>query len=457
MFRKSLNVSLASGSGSSGQPTGAKSALAIGGALVVVAIGAVTLFSQKSPEPNQATEPSQGASVENAAQAPTGEKVQLQMWDQEEAENAAVIDSWIAKFETQNPNIKITRQTYPNEDLRTKFTMAATGGQAADIVWGPNDIAGGFTTANLIQPVEGFVDEGKFSSQALGAVKLKGKTMGVPATYGNHLILMYNKSIVPTPPTTTDELIEVAKKFSNPAEKKYGFVMFQNEPFWLAPIIGGFGGWPLEIKDDGNATISLDNEPVKNALAFVKDLKFKHQVVPPECDYDCAKGLFLEEKSPLHVNGDWSVREYRQKLGEKLGIAPLPIVSATNKPMVPMVSGRYVFINATLTPEKTAAVKSFVNFLTSKDVQLEVATKLERIPVTLEAQQDATVTSVETVKLVMEAAVNGRPMPAQTEMRAAWDAMRPIQQKIMAGDLEPDAAVAQMQQSAVEKLASLKN
>jgi arabinogalactan oligomer / maltooligosaccharide transport system substrate-binding protein len=47
-------------------------------------------------------------------------------------------------------------------------------------------------------------------------------------------------------------------------------------------------------------------------------------------------------------------------------------------------------------------------------------------------------------------------MPAQTEMRAAWDAMRPVQQKIMSGDLSPQDGVEIMQQSALEKLASLK-
>lgn len=456
MFEKSNFRFQADTNSSGGAPSGGKPALVIGGVLVAAAVAAVTLFN-RNPQPAPSGSELAQEGIEAPAQVNSNAAVELQMWDQEEAENTAVIDSWIATFQQQNPNVKIVRQTYPNEDLRTKFTMAATGGQAADIVWGPNDIAGGFTTAGIIQPVDNFVDLSAFTPQAVEAVRLNGKAMGVPATYGNHLLLMYNKSVLPNPPKTTDELIEMAKAHSNESENKFGFVMFQNEPFWLAPILGGFGGWPLEIKDDGTASITLNTDPMKASLAFIHDLKFKHKVVPPECDYDCAKGLFLEEKAPLHINGDWSVKEYRQKLGAKLGVAPLPIVSETNTPMTPMVSGRYMFVNAQLTPDKANAVKNFLMFLTSKPIQVEVATRLERIPVTLEAQSDAAVTSLPAVKEVLDAAANGKPMPAQTEMRAAWDAMRPVQQRVMSGSLEPSAAAEVMQQSAMEKLASLKN
>lgn len=450
------------GNGSGNRPSGSKPALVLGGALVVAAGVAVALFSKgsnetKTPNDAAANVTTEKTTAQKDEGAPAQGSVTLQLWDQEEVENTKVIDTWIAKFTELHPNIKIMRQTYPNEELRTKYTMAATGGQAADLVWGPNDIAGGFTTAGLIQPVESLVDLPKFAPNALEAVRLKGKVMAVPATYGNHLVLMYNKSLVPTAPKTTDELIEVAKQFSKPEEKKYGFVMFQNEPFWLAPIIGGFGGWPLDVKADGTATITLNTPAVRDALAFIKDLKFKYQVIPPECDYDCAKGLFLDEKAPLHINGDWAVREYQAKLGDKLGIAPLPIVSATNKPMTPMVSGRYLFVNSALKTDRLEAAKEFINYLTSETVQVEVATRLQRIPVTLEAQSNPAVMGQSTVKEIMEAAANGRPMPAQNEMRAAWDAMRPVQQRVMAGDLDPDAAIAAMQQSALEKLASLKN
>jgi maltose-binding protein MalE len=386
----------------------------------------------------------------------TGDVVEISLWDQEESENTKVMDDWIARFTTAHPNIRIVRQTYPNEDLRTKFTTAATAGQAAELVWGPNDIAGVFATAKLIQPAEGFVDVTKFTPAAAEPVRLKGSVMGVPVTYGNHLVLFFNKNLVSSAPATTAELIEAAKAHTDAKNNKFGLVFFQNEPFWLIPFVGAFGGWPLSVDADGTARVELNTDAMKNALAYVYKLKTNDQIIPKECDYDCAKGLFLEGKAAFTINGDWSVKEFQAKLGDQLGIAPLPVLSETNRPMTPMVSGRYVFINAQIPASKTEAVRTFLNYLISRDVQVEVAERLNRIPATSESLNDPRIVSLKSIQPLIAAAANGRPMPAQTEMRAAWDAMRPVQQKVMSGDLTPEQGVNIMQQSALEKLASLK-
>ena len=104
-------------------PGGQKLALALGGALIVIAVGIlfVVRSNKNSDTENTATAPATTAS---------GDLVELQMWDQEEADNTVIIDGWLRKFESTHPNVKITRQTYPNEDLRTKYTMAAAGAQA---------------------------------------------------------------------------------------------------------------------------------------------------------------------------------------------------------------------------------------------------------------------------------------------------------------------------------------
>lgn len=382
--------------------------------------------------------------------------VELTLWDQEESENTKVMDDWIARFTSQNPEIRVVRQTYPNEDLRTKFTTAATAGQAAEMVWGPNDIAGVFSTADLIQSVESFVNLGAFTPRALEAVNLKGQAMGVPVTYGNHLMLFFNKNIVETAPASTQDLINIARSVTEPKSNRYGLVFFQNEPFWLIPFVGAFQGWPLRLDSDGRVQLELNSDAMKSALAYLRRLKDVERVIPKECDYDCAKGLFLEGKAAFTINGDWSVKEFKAKLGDKLGIAPLPVLSETGQPMTPMVSGRYVFINRQVSAHKKVAVKKFLSYLTSREIQIEVADRLGRIPATSEALSDPKVINNTEVQLLNAAAAYGRPMPAQTEMRAAWDAMRPVQQKIMSGDLSPQDGAEIMQQSALEKLASLK-
>lgn len=414
---------------------------------VIALIGGAVVYRSLSKEDSQS-----GNSV-----TPSVAVTEIFMWDQEEARNTAHLDRWIKAFEAENPGVSITRQTFQNEELRTRFTTFATGGQAPELVYGPNDNAGVFATANLIAPVDDLVDLSRFTDASLGVVKLKGAHMGVPVSYGNHLMLYFNKKLVSAAPQSTDELIQSAKTFSNPDKNEFGFVFNQIEPFWVAPFLGGFGGWPLSYDASGKATISLDTDAMVRTLTFMKDLKFKHKVVPSECDYDCAKGLFLEGKAPYTINGDWVLQEFTEGLGAgNLGIAPLPLVSETGMPSTPMVSGRYIFLSSSIDPKKKEKVLRFVNYLTSRSIQIEVAQFMNRIPATVEALESPEVQGLEDLKPLIDAARNGRPMPPDAEMRPAWDSMRPALQKLMAGSLEPRDAARLMQQSALEQLASMK-
>jgi maltose-binding protein MalE len=359
------------------------------------------------------------------------------------------------QFMANNPEIKVVRTTYQTEDLRQKFITTATAGKAAEIVFGPSDMVGPLATANLLQPVDALTDLNIFVPAALDAVKLEGKTWGIPMSYGNHLMLMFNKAMVKTAPQNTDELIAIAQKITKPDQKTYGFVMNNNEPFWFAPTLGAFGGWPLAIDASGKATITLNTPENKKALAFWKSLKFDKRIVPAECDYDCARGLFIEKKAAMIINGDWFVDEARKALGDNLGIAPLPIVSETGKPMTPLVSGRYFFVNRRVEGPVADAVKKWLAFLTSKPLQVEMATKLGRVPSHSEAQKDPSVEANTTIKSLIDAAAHGRAMPAQIEMRAAWDGMRPVQQKVMSDKISPEQGAEEMQTVANERLKGL--
>ncbi len=423
-------------------------------ALGLIALALTGCTKGCSPQSSTTTGSTDG-SGNPSSDTPAAEQIVIQMWDNEDPEPAKQLDIWMLQFMANNPDIKVVRTTYQTEDLRQKFITTATAGKAAEIVFGPSDMVGPLATANLLQPVETFTDLNSFIPAALDAVKLDGKIWGIPMSYGNHLMLMFNKDMVKTAPQNTDELIAIAQKLTNPDKKTYGFVMNNNEPFWFAPTLGAFGGWPLSVDAAGKATITLNTPENKKALAFWKSLKFDKRIVPAECDYDCARGLFIERKAAMIINGDWFVDEARKSLGDKLGIAPLPIVSETGKPMTPLVSGRYFFVNRRVEGPSADAVKKWLAFLTSKPLQVEMATKLGRVPSNAEAQKDPSVEANATIKSLIEAAANGRAMPPQIEMRAAWDGMRPVQQKVMSNKISPEQGAEEMQTVATERLKGL--
>ena len=91
-------------------------------------------------------------------------------------------------------------------------------------------------------PLDGLIDTSVYDPTAIGVTTVDGQAWGAPNTFGNALMLYYNKDIVAEPPTNTDELIEVAVANTDADNDKYGLVYNQTQSFWLTPWLGGFGG-----------------------------------------------------------------------------------------------------------------------------------------------------------------------------------------------------------------------
>lgn len=384
------------------------------------------------------------------------EPIEISFWEQDSANASSEMDKWIAVFQKKNPQYKVVRQHYENEQLRSKFLRSSVTGDGADIVYGPNDLAGVFNTAGVIRETGDLFDAKKFNPAAVDVVKLQGKSWGVPLSEGNHLMLFYNKDMVKTAPKDFNTLIEQGKKFTDHSKNEYGLAMFQSEPFWFVPIMGGFNAWPLSVEKD-KIKLTIDTPETKKALQLLVDLKNKHKIIPTDCNYDCAKSMFLSGKSPFHINGDWEVNTLKSKYGDKLGIAPLPMINETGKYATPLLGGRFLFINKSVTKEKLEAVKKFIDFLTSKQVQVRMATKLDRIPATLAARNAPELAKLSTLKSLIEAASHAKASPSEVEMRAAWDGLRIMVQRALSGKETVAQAVKTGQKAADEALSAIQD
>jgi arabinogalactan oligomer/maltooligosaccharide transport system substrate-binding protein len=425
-------------------------ALVLAGLLLSACGPAATPSPTAAPAPTQPPQPTQ-------APAPTptaAPKVKITFWEQESEEVDAFLDELVADFMKAHPNITVERVHYGNEELRDQFQAASLAGAAPELVRVPNDFAGPFSALGIIAKATDVFDKAfldQFIPEALNATRVKGEIWGVPDNYGNHLMLLYNKDLVKEPPKDTDELIKLAQELTK--GEVQGFAYNLNEPFWLAPWLGAFGAWPL----DENDKPSFDNEGTVGALQFVQDLKFKHKVVPQECDYNCADTLFKEGKAAMIINGDWSLGGYAQVLGDKLGVAPIPKVTATGKYPTPMTGGKYWMVSKAVLndPAKLEAVRTFVTYMTSADVQKKWIEKFKRLPSLKALKDDPAIQKDPILKGSFEQLLLGKPMPAAPEMRCAWDAMRPNLEGVMAGTLKPADAAKAMQQAADQCVAEL--
>jgi len=400
------------------------------------------------PKPQPTTPPQATPVPPTATPVP---KVKITMWEQEdEAKRNAALYPLVNEFMAANPNIEVEVTNYGNEELRTQFQTASLAGSAPEIIRCPNDFAGPFSTMGILLPIKDMFDQkflDTFLPGALAGGVVAGKLWGIPDSSGNHLMLIYNKKLVPTPPADSDELIKVAQSLTDEKAGKYGLAYNTQEPFWLAPFLGGFGGWVL---DDATDMPTLNTPAMVDALQFMADLSLKYKVVPKGCDYDTADTLFKEGKAAMIINGDWSLAGYAGVQGLEWGTAPIPKIVKTGKWPTPMTSGKYYMISSAVKPgtPKFEAVKKFVEFMTGEHAQQVWLEKSKVLPSNINVAKSPIIQSDPILQGSADQLSKGRGMPAAPQLRCFWDSARPGQQGVLAGTVKPADAAKKMQEDA---------
>jgi arabinogalactan oligomer/maltooligosaccharide transport system substrate-binding protein len=429
-----------------------KSALWMFLSLMLIGAFALSACQTTADEPAAEEPAAEEPAVEEPAVEEPMEDVLISLWTQEgTAEDAfQYVESLAAAYSELHPNVTFEVVNKETEALREDFQTAALAGAAPDLLWTVNDHAGPFTAAEIIQPVDGLVDLGIYADSALSAVELGGQTWGVPITNGNHLMLYFNKSIIDAPPADTDELISMGDGLI--AKGITPLVYNQTEPFWLVPWLGGFGG--AVFADDG-VTPTLDTQAMVDTLQFLHDIKFENGLVPAESDYDGADTLFKEGSAAMIVNGDWTLGAYIEALGDDLGLARIPQVSATGEWPAPYTAGKFFMIASEVADAKLAAVVDFIKFATNNENQLAMVETLSRLPALNSALDDSLVTGDPFLAGSADQMKVGTAMPTVLEMRCNWDGMKPEMQAVLADTKSAEDAAAAMQEAAVACIETL--
>lgn len=369
--------------------------------------------------------------------------VTITIWHTEVS--SAALDELVANFEAANPTINVNLEYFPSPDIYTEYQYQAAAGGGPDLLLGVSDRGGGFASRDLVRPIDGEFDLTGFLPEVIEPVIWNGRTWGVPAIFGNHLMLLYNKSLLADAPADSAELVAAAQALA--LQGKHGLVYNTNEPFWLIPWLTGFGGWVLGA-DSGGITPTLAGPEMIAALQYVHDLRFVDSVVPTTTlDYGSAEALFLNGEAGMLINGDWALGNYSSTLGADLGIARIPQLLATGDWPQPMISGRYWFFNPNSTSDGYTASQAFVEFASTLDSQLLWAEQ-GYLPALSAALADPLVQNNPLLQASADQASLGRGMPVNPEMACVWGAIFDPLAQVMDDALAPADAAAQMQAEA---------
>ncbi len=380
-------------------------------------------------------------------------RIRLTIWHQDRIDVRIVLQRQLDRFMQLHPEVRVEQLFKETEELRSGFIIAALAGQGPEIVYGPSDQVGPFEMMHIILPLEDiFSKEWLALIDPRGLTWYKGHLYQVADKLGNHLTLVYNKKLVPVPPTTEEELVRIGKSLTADLNgdgkiDRYGLTWNYTEPFFFIPFMTGFGGWIMD--DAGRPT--LNSRGTVDGLKFIKRLRDVERIIPNEADYNVADILFKDGNAGMIINGDWSWAGY-QNAGLDIGVAPLPKITTTGLWCAPMVSPKGFSLNSNISGEKKTWALELVRFLMSPENQMESARELFTMPTNLQVQQSDFVQQNDIMRNSRLQIDRGRPLPVVPELRAIWDAMRPSYQAVLAGTMTPEQAAEEMQALALRRI-----
>ena len=284
-------------------------------------------------------------------------------------------------------------------------------------------------------------------ASALRYVTLDRQRWGMPMMQGNHLMLFYNKALVSTPITRWHELNTITSPLL--AQGIYPVSWPYHDMYYFAAFLLTFGGSPVT-----EGRITLDTPAMVQALEAYRTVA-REQWIDPECDYDTALARFSEGKSAYLVNGDWAFNDLVKNMGDKLGVALLP--HWEDRPMLSM-SGAYVMgasRRAMDDEDRQPVIKALMAFIQRDDIQQLIYRQGALLPINQRTFAAINQHPAPHEKVLLEQFALSTPMPSDSAMSIAWQAMDKGFERFREGSSAADAA-RYMQQLADQQYRQVK-
>ena len=320
-------------------------------------------------------------------------------------------------FYKENPNIKVNFEK--QENYGEKLKLLSSQSQAnVDVVAAPHDWIGAYAEMGILEDVDGLIEQevlDQLIPTTVSAMTYKDKLYGVPSTLET-VAMLYNTDIIQDPPTTTDELLEVAKNYTK--DGQYGFLMPPSDAYFNSAWIYGNGG--SYLSDDGESLLySAENV---ETFEFLSQLG---EYYPKDLDYGMVNELFKQGNAAVILAGPWSISEIKES-GVPYEMALLPEISTSNNDANPYMSVQGMMLVSGC-ENKDEAIK-VMEFYGSEEVATALAVSAGSIPANENAYEVDEVKDSTDLMGYMEQSKLGEPMPSIPEMNAMW---QPIQDSLV--------------------------
>jgi len=248
-------------------------------------------------------------------------------------------EEWDNMFMERHPEIVIKR-TYNtwSEHNRIVPTWAAAG-TLPDIIYVHGRYAFPWNFEGILISLQPFIDadpefniEGVWE-EALRLYRFKGEQYEIPYDHGP-VILGYNKDIFdeagldyPDDTWTMDDLLEAAKKLTDPDKPQWGWGGYYGNIVTLGNEIGIalVGPWGGRIFTDDDTKLVLNSEKCLEALNWWAALIHEHQVAPSPAESQAFEaGPWIAGRVAMAAVASWATPTLAKFAPFKWDVAPWP-------------------------------------------------------------------------------------------------------------------------------------
>ncbi|OGO09987.1 MAG: hypothetical protein A2Z66_02655, partial [Chloroflexi bacterium RBG_13_66_10] len=300
------------------------------------------------------------------------------------------------------------------QDIRSQVLIAVPAGEGPDIYIGVHDWLGALVESGLVAPIDLGAARDLFVPSTLDAFTYTdGNLYGVPYATEN-LGFFYNTDLVPEPPTTWDEVLEIGRTLKAAGTVQYAIAIGGDPGYNSFPIQTAFGGYVFGRDETGawNADdIGLGSEGEIAGVAFMRQA-VEEGLMPETTDYDTNHALFETGQIPFLMAGPWALDRIRAS-GVPYAVAPFfPDEGA------PFLGVQGFMVNPY--SENVLLAQAFLTEYVATEEVMQTLYETGNRPSAFESV--LATTSDPDLAAMGQAGVNAIPMPNIPEMGSVWGA-----------------------------------
>lgn len=371
------------------------------------------------------------ASEAPASEAPAGLSGEVTLWHSygSGGGETGALNTVLDAVRAANPDLTINVVEQPFDQIFNKWRTDVAAGEGADMFIAPNDSLGQDAREGSLMNLDEFLT-GNPALDGYLPVSIDGSKVDIDGTVSFYMVpeslkavaLWYDKEALPTPPTTSDELLAGVKDGSI----KIGINQGVYHQFgWT----GAFGGKLLA--DDG--TCAADDGGFADAFAYLKELKDAGATF--NTDGNALKTDFQTGKLNAIIDGPWQTADFRTALGDKLAVVPIP--AGPTGPANPFTGTDGWYINPNLDAEQAQLAVNVALALTSPDAMQVFVDDAGHVPANPAISISDSIT-----KGFADAAAAGLPRPQTPQFNNWWGPFGDALNKVIDTGADPATAIA---------------